>query len=413
MRKVGLLLAAIGVAVIAVSCTGAAQTSVTTTGTLTKGYPVFGNGTTTVLAVPEVIDATLQAGADMCAKINASWTILEALGTLGGVVDARGFNGTQTCAGSMWSNVTSGFAATLLTAGVNIQTSVSQVRPSNTSWYSYGHATTTPYANIGTSLQPSNSFPTNTPIEQWGTTTVSNIQDHNIRISCLTPSGTPITGSIGVQNKWAQEGSTLDNVTIDGCMNAGLDIETSNSQNSGPYNVNISENAVTNSGAVGIRIGNAAGSVLYPLRAISGTINGFGSSVELNVGIAIDFASGVNLTDIHCEQYVTCVEIGANHLTHGVHIVNLECSSVSGMPITTCVDISAAGASESIVAENIFAPAGAFVTNALADHLTNGCTIPVTTDQAVALYVRGGGNSVFAPGNTSCTNYFTTPIGTP
>jgi len=415
MRRLGLLLVVVAVIFAFDNVTACAQTNVTTTGTLTLGYPVVGDGTTTVVAVPVTVDATLQAGADMCAKINSSWTVLNGLSAAGGIVDARGFRGTQNCAGSMWSNVPTGnFAATLLTGAVNIVTSVSQVRPTNTVWWSSGHATTTPYNDTGTSMQPSNSFPTNTPIEQWGSTTaVFNIQDHNIRIACLPPSGTPITGSIGIQNKWAEEGSILDDVTIDGCMNAGLDIETSQAQNSGPYNVSVSMNSVTNTGAVAIRVGNASGSVLYPLRHISGTMNGGGATNEPLVGIAVDFASGIDLTDIHCEQFVTCVEIGANHATHSVLVQNLQCSGLTGKPVTTCLDISSFQASEGIVAENVFAAAGQYVTNVLVDHLTNGCTITDATDQDVSFYVRGSGNSAFAPGNPSCTNYITQPLVTP
>jgi hypothetical protein len=415
MRKInGLWMA--GILLACNPMTFNAQTNVTTTGTLTAGYPIFGDGTTTVLADPVTVDATLQAGADMCAKINASWTVLSGINSLGGTVDARGFTGTQTCAGSMWSNVPSNFAATLITGAVNIVTSVTQVRPTNTSWYSTGHATTTPYNNMGTSIQPSSSF-TGTVIEQWGSSAVvDNIQDHNIRISCLEPggSGTPISGGIGIQNKWAQEGSLLDNVIIDGCNSEGLDIETSNAQNSGPYNVEIAEDGVTSSSAVAIRVGNSSGSDLYPLRGITGTINGAGATTAISVAIAIDFASAIDLSDVHCEEYVTCVEIGANHVTHSVHITNLQCSSTTTYPMTTCVDISKAeGTNEGVIAENIFAAAGQNVTNVLVDNDTNGCSIPVTTDETVALYVRGGGNSVFAPGNTSCTNYITIPLVTP
>ncbi len=416
MKPLGQILLTVAAA-LAMNCVIAcAQSNVTTTGTLTAGYPIFGDGSATVVADPVTVDATLQSGSDMCAKINNSWTVLSGINSLGGIVDARGFAGTQSCAGSMWSNVPSNFAATLLTGAVNIVTSVTQVRPSNTSWYSYGHATTTPYNNMGTSIQPSSSF-TGTVIEQWGSSAaVDNIQDHNIRISCLEPggSGTPISGGIGIQNKWAQEGSLLDNVAIDGCNGEGLDIETSYAQNSGPYNVQVAEDGVTSSSAVAIRVGNASGSVLYPLRGISGTINGSGSTTALSTGIAIDFASAINLTDVHCEEYVTCVEIGANHITHSVHITNLQCSSTTTYPMTTCVDISnAEGTNEGVVAENIFAASGQNVTNVLVDNDTNGCSIPVATDQVVSLYVRGGGNSVFAPGNTSCTDYVTTPFGTP
>jgi len=415
MRRLGLLLVVIAVIFAFDNVTVCAQTNVTTTGTLTLGYPIVGNGTTTVVADPVTVDATLQTGADMCAKINSAWTVLDGLSAAGGIVDARGFRGTQTCAGSMWSSVPSGnFAATLITGAVNIVTSVSQVRPTNTDWISYGHATTTPYSNIGTSMQPSNSFPTSTPIEQWGSTgAVFQVQDHNIRISCLPPNGTPITGSIGIQNKWAEEGSMLDNVDIDGCMNAGLDIETSQAQNSGPYNVGVTMNSVSNTGAVAIRVGNASGSVMYPLRPITGTINGQGATSEALVGIAVDFASGIDLSDIHCEQFVTCVEIGANHSTHSVLVQNLQCSGLTAKPVTTCLDISSFEASEGIVAENVFAAAGQFVTNVLVDHLTNGCTITDATDQDVSFYVRGSGNSAFAPGNPSCTNYVTIPLVTP
>lgn len=70
-------------------------------------------------AVNGVVNAYAQSGSDMCAKIEAAVT---ALGSGGGLVDARGFSGTQACASNPLASIVPN--TTLLLGNVTIQTAV-------------------------------------------------------------------------------------------------------------------------------------------------------------------------------------------------------------------------------------------------------------------------------------------------
>lgn len=69
-----------------------------TVGNLSLGLPVVGNGSADAQAVVQAIDASVQAGADWCAKVTAAET---ALSGNGGTVDARALRGSQPCAGGL------------------------------------------------------------------------------------------------------------------------------------------------------------------------------------------------------------------------------------------------------------------------------------------------------------------------
>ena len=94
----------------------------------TAGQPVV-MGSSALQSTPVSVDATTQSGSDLCAKIATAWSTLSAISTSGGIVDARGFSGTQNCAGSMFTNYpdNSSFNGLLLLApNVDIVTAVTQ-----------------------------------------------------------------------------------------------------------------------------------------------------------------------------------------------------------------------------------------------------------------------------------------------
>lgn len=106
---------------------------------------------------PGSIDATTVSGSDMCAKISAAQPILDAAHPLGGVIDARGFTGTNHCNGSMFAGWNSDRGFDVLLGPVIIQTNVPQCTPSYDSMIGY-----TQYPNFGSStgtiIQASSSY---------------------------------------------------------------------------------------------------------------------------------------------------------------------------------------------------------------------------------------------------------------
>jgi hypothetical protein len=90
-----------------------------------QGQPAVGNSTGAALTTdPLFLDASQYAGADMCAKINAAYL---ALGTAGGVVDARAFQGPQGCNSNPFHG--KNYSVVLLLGGVTTVTSVPWYTP--------------------------------------------------------------------------------------------------------------------------------------------------------------------------------------------------------------------------------------------------------------------------------------------
>lgn len=352
--------------------------------------------------------ADRMAGADMCAKIANAWVAVKSINANGGIVDARGFKGSQHCAASMWTNYpASQFNGTLLTDNVNIQTDVSQMMPVGTHWSGFsGHATTTPFTNTGTSIQPSAAFPSSTPIVAMGANAGdSGIQIEGLRISCITPAGTNVAGGIGLQNQKAQEDSWARNIIIDGCADTGLDWTTSQAQNSGSLeNITVAEDGVSVVTATCARFGSASTSTLQLSRGVHGiTCNGGSASVEPNVGIDIE-AQNLDITGVHLEEYVTGIEIGASKSVQGLLLGNVNCSSNMSFPMGKCIDISAASGTTSTA---IFAvdTGGINITDVLKDNMTSGCEISEAAEGTdLGSYIHGHQNIILTSAKTCPQN---------
>jgi len=100
------------------------------------------------------VNASLFAGADMCAKISAAATAMNGVNAFGGIIDAEGFSGDQVCAGNMFASWPGGgFGATVVLGAVRIVTQVPQVIPTRTRLRGYP----APYNDTPTSGQ------------EWGT----------------------------------------------------------------------------------------------------------------------------------------------------------------------------------------------------------------------------------------------------
>ncbi|MGH9682166.1 MAG: hypothetical protein ACRD4S_00930 [Candidatus Acidiferrales bacterium] len=352
--------------------------------------------------------ADRMAGADMCAKIANAWLAVKSINANGGIVDARGFKGSQHCAASMWANYpVAQFNGTLLSDNVNIQSDVSQVMPAGARWTGFsGHATTTPFTNTGTSIQPSAAFPSSTPIVAMGANAGdSGIQIEGLRISCITPTGTNVAGGIGLQNQKAQENSWARNIIIDGCADTGLDWTTSQAQNSGSLeNISVAEDGVSVVTATCARFGSASTSTLQLSRGVHGvTCNGGSATVEPNVGIDIE-AQNLDITGVHIEEYVTGIEIGASKPVQGLLLGNVNCSSNASFPMGKCIDISAASGTTSTA---IFAvdTGGANITDVLKDNMPSGCEISEAAEGTdLGSYIHGRQNIILTSAKTCAQN---------
>lgn len=251
-----------------------------------------------------------------------------------------------------------------------------------------------PVPNTGAVIQPANGFSISTPVIEYGNSADASAVPQgqrlrNLAISCLPPSGTYITGSIGILDDYGEENAGGDGLFIDSCKIA-IDIEGANAINSGPWNNTIVHfDSVTESGALCVRYGTtASGGTSGPNRGFHGmSCDGESATTEIATGFQID-DSNIVLDGLNIEAITTGIEIGANHSVYGVAISNVHCIGTSSpsYPMTTCVDLSSAS-TVSATLLNINAPSS-FVANVVKDNNANGATILQSVQQSVSFYVR-------------------------
>ena len=251
-----------------------------------------------------------------------------------------------------------------------------------------------PVPNTGAVIQPANSFSTSTPVIEFGNSADASAVPQgqrlrNMAINCLPPSGTYISGSIGILDDYGEENAGGDGLFIDSCKIA-IDIEGANAINSGPWNNTIVHfDAVTESGALCVRYGTTASSgTSGPNRGFHGiSCDGESATTEIATGFQLD-DSNIALDGLNIEAITTGIEVGANHSVYGVTIGNVHCIGTSSpsYPMTTCVDLSSANTASATLT-NINAPSS-FVTNVVKDNNANGATILQSVQQSVSFYVR-------------------------
>jgi hypothetical protein len=357
-----------------------------------------------------VVFASQMPGSDMCAKISNGWAYFVALGLTSGTVDARGIHGVQNCAGSMWNNYSdnSVFSGTLLTESVEIVTAVTQVMPSGSLWdgYSSRAVTAPPYASdIGTTIHPAVGFTPSTPIIQYGESTGAypqGIRVKRLAISCAPPTGAVIVGAVGIYDAYANEGSGAEDLRIGGCY-TGLDIEGPSAQNEGFWDgITFQMDTATDPNSACVRF---SSTIAYTGRH---TMHAFScnyvntSHVQANVGIYID-GWNVSLEDLHAEGEVVPIEIGSINSVYGLFIKNVNCLSHSYSPMTSCIDISSAHSVVAAELHSIVLATAGNVTNTLADHGTNGCTLLASTASNIGFYVRDLHNRITSS-MSDCSN---------
>lgn len=366
------------------------------------GAPTVIDSTGKIISTPQSVDATTKSGVDMCAKINAAWVELglTPFAGGGGTNDARGFHGPQACAGSMFASYPANFTGKLiLSPDVQINSDVSQVMPQGGVIIdgNSGHPTSTPFNGVGATIRASNAFiAANGPVIQMGSGAASfGNKLWNLRVSCVQPNNSTVqAGCIPVQNQWTQEGAEIYNVWLDGGSDTDLDISTSQAQNSTYENLSFGMSNVNNANATCMRVGSAATSALRAAIEIKHfTCNGSGNAAAQLVGVAVD-ASSVTLSDYHAEQVVTAIEVASQRSTHAVTILNGNCTSTAGKPMTTCIDLSSSNPSDAFTIIGNQTPSGTNVTNALVDHEPSGQTVTAAGEGGVGFYTRGQNNSI-------------------
>jgi hypothetical protein len=323
---------------------------------------LFG-GTIKPKCIGNLCFADQYAGVDTCAKITAA---LVALPATGGIVDARGFQGTQACSANPFSGISK--SATVLLGNATFQTIASWVIPNKVSVHGSGRGDS---GGNNTSIQAVSGFPATTPVIAFGTSAPSfGIHVENLQVDCNNQ-----TGAIGVQNVNSQEQTGLRHVTILDCPNIGLDIETSGAQNSGPYeDLEILNQSGGSAGTLPVVINQVPA-----FRGLHGaTINALGAAAVPTVAIRLD--SSGTISDIHCEHTGDCVRVGSIAATSSAVVTNVNCGPSS----TNCVHISNSFANQNIALSGITTSAG----NAVVDDILS----TTLTDSSVGLYVLGNGS---------------------
>jgi hypothetical protein len=183
------------------------------------------SGTLRVANLNNVVFADQQAGADVCAKITAAEALLP---STGGVVDARGFQGTQTACSSGFNVGANGKGVTLLLGYVTIPVS-GQV------FVWGGSGIVCPASNnagvFPCFIEASVTFPINTTLVQLDNTQVTfSITLQNLGIGCQG-----ITGCRGVDTGSLQDTGLLTGLWITdylatdgGCVRTGAAAPTEN-----------------------------------------------------------------------------------------------------------------------------------------------------------------------------------------
>jgi hypothetical protein len=343
------------------------------------------------------IDATQVSGVDMCAKIAAAANAAAARWPNGAIIDARGFTGSQTCAGSMFANwPTSPFTSQLLLGNVDITVSVSQVVPLYT-WVRGAGAYNN--GNTGTSLNTSASFPINTPVLDLGSSNPAfSIQVDHIAIDCRL-----IAGCIGIRNIFSQEKTRVDHVDVHTC-GVGLQVGATDGDANEYAMLTIDDNnGCTGTGFVCFQVGRSADSgtgTNHQMMEIKYVSCGAFYTIPANMVLLDGYHYAVR--HVYLEQGTagtgSTFNIGSQTAggltTDAVTLEDALCTDQ-----TNCVTL-ASGVDGAITLINI---TGGSNTNLLNDTNANGCVIPRSQESQIGFYTRTNNPSVLTT-SLQCQN---------
>ncbi|HTC64975.1 MAG TPA: hypothetical protein VK709_19190 [Candidatus Saccharimonadales bacterium] len=232
--------------------------------------------------------------------------------------------------------------------------------------------------STGTVIQAGPSFPASTPVVQMGSAPIAmGVRVENLTVDCENK-----VGATGVRNTWSQEESGLRHVLIVNCPAAGLDVETSAAQNSGPYEdlEVLSYGKCSNCSAATVPV------IVREVAAFRGihgaTINSDGAPSP-GAGIQID--SSGSFTDIHCEHVDSCLLVGSQRATSAVTASNIEC----GPATLECVLFSNAYNSRNLTVLGVVATSG----NLVADQINDKIISASAEGGSLGMYSVGGGKT--------------------
>lgn len=338
------------------------------TGNLTLNGTLGVKGAASLSIVNNVVKADQQTGADACEQITAAQALLP---STGGLVDARGFQGSLSACpttDSVGGGFTIGGASkpvTLLTGKATFTVNAPVIIGGSSS-HVIGSG-----SGQQTIFFQGASFPANTPVLQIGNGSVlASATFENLNVNCNV-----VANSIGAENAWGQELSGFFGDTIQNCTEYGVWYEGSNAQNSGGGRLYVLNGNATSS-TKGIWVHNVT-----QFRGIQdATISTNDASVE-GVGLSIDGSNGLFI-GIHLELSTKGIDMGA--VTGSV--ANFEHISGGDASTTDLITIENTAGNRAIFKDIINENSGS--TNTIHD-LVNGVT---RTDPTLPLYIASSGS---------------------
>jgi hypothetical protein len=334
--------------------------------------------------------ADQQGGADPCARIANAFRLLP---PTGGIVNATGFSDSYLAANPCSVNPFAGVSTTgqLLLRGT-FQTKVPWVIPNKVSVLGTGRGDPGWH---NTAIQAIPGFPANAALVSLGRIAPS----FGVRVENLTVDCNQIAGCTGVQNFNAEEESGLRHVNITNYLAIGLDIETSNAQNSGPYeDIELLPAPSASAETLGFSVQS-----VVSFRGIHGvTINDSGAAIA--PANCADVDSSGTFMDIHIEGCGVGVLIGSNAAVSGASFFNIFGATTG--TVTTVAEISNAYSSQDILFSGLERGAG---TNVLIDQITGA----VLTDNSLSFYLVGdgvGATKTRLSSSAGLNNLFAAPV---
>ena len=330
---------------------------------------------------PAFIDASVLAGADICAKI---FNAIGLLPSTGGVVDARGISTGLTCTtDTPWVQSTSTtIPADILLPTGTITIGTTWVLPDHTRVIGVG--TGSP-STSGTVITASSGF-SGAMIQMGSNTTgVCGASAHvcnGVAVENLMLNGANQTIT-GILNEYSEELSYVNHVSLYQILGTGLDVETSvgsfSAGNSGPYsNISFSPGSSAVMTTVCAKILGARTRGIHGLTCVA---DGTPSAA-----ILLD-ADNNSIEDVHVEGFTDGILVGDSAAAASNILFNIT-GSIGGGAMTNVIHISNANpvANLSILnveSENI--PGKGSPTNSIKDDVTG----TILTDTTVGMYTLG------------------------
>jgi hypothetical protein len=304
-----------------------------------NGQPVIATSATMATSDGTYLDAlvyTAGSTSDMCTRIEKTWANLP---TPGGVIDARGFTGAQSCLVSPFPPITSPKYGILLLGNAQISTAVTWNIPTRVRVQgigSQGGQGTASGTELTLIYASSSSF--SGPVVQLGYPDGSGDgKAYQSQVADLTIDCTGAADCIGLLNDSAEEASYAQNIIVFNAPTIGVHITTAYTQvtggaaNSGPYqNISIQYTTCSCTSAIGLQVdGGNTGQVVRGFDNF--TVSGLLSSGEgiSEPGILV-YGTSTEITNSHVEYFGPGIQIGntsGSYSTENVEVQNVNISN--------------------------------------------------------------------------------------